>query len=79
MQISDIISGKRPIKEEELKDLPKYLNEEEIKEAPNHLAPHKIEGYWAKCLKGAPLIKEYMGKDDDLLLQHLENIHVVDE
>lgn len=78
-QISELISGKRAIKQEELKDLPKYLTEEEIKQAPEHLQAHKIEGYWSKCLSSASLIKEAMGKDDDLLLQHLDNIHVLDE
>jgi nucleosome assembly protein 1-like 1 len=59
--------------------LPKYLNEEEIKEAPQHLEARKIEGYWCKALKGSGLISENLGKDDDALLNCIENIHVVDE
>jgi hypothetical protein len=35
--VSDIVAGKRPIAESELKDLPKYLTEEEIKEVNQHL------------------------------------------
>ena len=59
--------------------MPKYLNEEEIKEAPQHLEARKIEGYWCKALKGSGLISENLGKDDDALLNCIENIHVVDE
>jgi hypothetical protein len=33
MKIADLSAGKRDIKPEELKDLPKYLTEEEIKSA----------------------------------------------
>ena len=35
--VTELVGGKRAIKEEELKDLDKYLNEDEIKEAPSHL------------------------------------------
>lgn len=77
--VSEIVGGKRAITQEELKDLPKYLTEEEIKEVPQHLEPRKIEGYWRKSLSGSGLIKETMGKDDDALLNCVENINVVDE
>jgi hypothetical protein len=72
------VSGKRALNEAELKDLPKYLNEEEVKEVGQHLAPRKIEGYWSKCLSGSGIIKENLGKDDETLLKHIDNIHVVD-
>jgi hypothetical protein len=39
----------------------------------------RIDGYWAKCITSAPMIKEGMGKEDDQLLKAIENIHVVDE
>jgi hypothetical protein len=72
------VAGKRDIKPEELKDLNKYLNEEETKEVNNHLEARKIEGYWAKAISGSSLIKEGMGKDDESLLNHIEDIRVVD-
>ena len=56
----------------------KYLNEEEIKEANNHLAPRKIENYWSKSLSGSGVIRESLGKDDEQLLNAIDNIHVVD-
>jgi nucleosome assembly protein 1-like 1 len=77
--VSDIVSGKRSIKEEELKDLPKYLNEEEIKTANEHLEARRIDGYWSKCFSGSGMIKEQLGKDDESLLKCIDNIHVVDE
>jgi len=55
------------------------LNEEEIKEVPQNLEAKKIEGYWAKCLASASMIKEGMGKEDEQLLRAIENIHVIDE
>lgn len=79
IQVADIVSGKRNIQQEELKDLNKYLNEEEIKQVPEQLAAKKIEGYWWKCLNAAAMLKEHMGKDDEQLLKYLEKIHVVDE
>ena len=76
--ISELVGGKRNIKQEELKDLDKYLKEEEIKQAPDHLEARKIEGYWWKALSNAPMIKEQMGKDDDDLLKCIEEIKVED-
>lgn len=77
--VSDLVAGKRNINQEELKDLDKYLSEEEVKKVGDHLGAKKIEGYWWKCLNGAVMIKEALGKDDEQLLKFLERIHVVDE
>lgn len=67
--MADIANGKRPILEEELKDLDKYLTEDEKKEANKHLEAHKIEGYWSKCLSSHSIVKNSMGTDDENLLK----------
>ena len=77
--VSELIQGKRPIKEEELKDLNKYLTEEEIAKAKEHLNIKKIPDYWLKVFENASLIKESIGTDDAPLIKAIENIHVVDE
>lgn len=77
--ISDLVQGKRPIKEEELKDLGKYLTEEQQGQANNHLAAKKIPDYWHKVLSNASVIKESIGTDDAPLLKAIEDIHVEDE
>jgi len=79
IQVSELVGGKRNIKQEELKDVEKYLNEEEVKKIPENLTAHKIDGYWLKCMNNAPMIKENMGKDDEQLLKFLNKIHIDDE
>ena len=76
--VTELVGGKRNIKEEELKDLDKYLTEEEAKDAPLHLEARRIEGYWWRCLSNAPMIKEQMGKEDEPLLKCIEEVRVED-
>lgn len=77
--VSDLVQGKRDIKEEELKDLDKYLTEEEKAKVNENLGARKIPDYWFKVMSNASVIKESIGTEDAPLLKAIENIHVVDE
>ena len=77
--VSDLVQGKRDIKEEELKDLDKYLTEEEKGKVNENLKTKRISDYWYKVLNNASLIKEAIGTEDAPLLKCIEDIHVEDE
>lgn len=79
VNVSELVQGKRDIKEEELKDLDKYLTEEEKKDVPKNLSAKRIPDYWHKVLSNATIIKESIGTEDAPLLKAIENIHVVDD
>ena len=55
--VSDLVQGKRDVKEEELKELDKYLTEEEKGKVNENLKAKKIPDYWFKVLSNASLIK----------------------
>src|SRR5947209_5034691 len=67
---ADIVSGKRPLQAEEIKDPDQYLTPEEKDKVGEYMGPRKIEGYWGKCLEQSGLIKNSMGSNDQELLKH---------
>ena len=68
---SEIVSGKRSILAEEVKEPETYLQPEEIEKIGDNLGAKKIEAYWSRCLSQSKIIKETMGNDDEELLKHI--------
>lgn len=77
--VSNIVQGKKPIAEADLKDLNKYLSPEEIEKVKENLGARKLPDYWLKVLTNSNLIKQQIGTDDEPLLKAIDNISVVDE
>jgi hypothetical protein len=77
--VSDLVQGNKPILEEDLVNLAKYLTADEITNVKDHLSAKKIPDYWFRVLSNCRVIKEAMGPDDEPLLKAIEDIHVIDD